>query len=183
MDGTVSTPLFARVLGAAFQQLAPQVRALHSIPVRQRWSGQGEVLRGSHWLVAPCAWLARLPPTSSVPVTVEFLVDASGERWNRQFDTARMASRLWQRDGQLFEQLGAVRFRFGLRQEAGQILWRAERVWAFGVLPLPTRWFAQVHCREREHAGRYEFLVDVSMPLIGRLIRYEGWLLPEDAHG
>lgn len=179
----MTTPLFAQVLGPAFERLAPQVRALHSIPARQRWNGQGEVLRGSHWLVAPCAWLARLPPTSSVPVTVEFVVDASGERWNRRFGPARMASRLWQCDGQLFEQLGAVRFRFGLREEAGQILWRAERVWAFGVLPLPTRWFAQVQCREREQAGRYEFLVDVSMPLIGRLIRYEGWLLPEGAHG
>lgn len=179
----MTAPLFAQVLGPAFERLAPQVRALHSIPAHQRWSGQGEVLRGSHWLVAPCAWLARLPPSSCVPVTVEFVVDASGERWNRRFGPARMASRLWQREGRLFEQLGAVRFRFGLHEEAGQILWRAERAWAFGVLPLPTRWFAQVQCREREHAGRYEFLVDVSMPLIGRLIRYEGWLLPEEACG
>ncbi len=175
----MTAPLFAQVLGAGFGPLAPQVKALHSVRGRQRWSGQGQVLRGTHWLVAPCAWLARLPPTSDVPVSVVFVVDADGEQWQRQFGTARMHSRLWQRDGRLFEQLGAVRFRFGLREAAGQILWRAERAWAFGLLPLPTRWFAQVHCREREHAGRYEFLVDVSMPLIGRLIRYEGWLLPE----
>ena len=32
--------------------------------------------------------------------------------------------------------------------------------------------------REREHAGRYEFLVEAAMPGIGRLIRYEGWLAP-----
>lgn len=174
----MTLPLFAQVLGAAFERLSPQVRALHSVRRRQRWSGQGEVLRGTHWLVAPCAWLARLPPTSSVPVSVDFVVDAQGEQWNRQFGPARMHSRLWQREGRLFEQLGAVRFRFGLREDAGQILWRAERAWAFGLLPLPASWFAQVQCREREHAGRYEFLVDVSMPLIGRLIRYEGWLLP-----
>lgn len=179
----MTVPLFAQVLGPAFEQLAPQVRALHSIAERQRWRGQGEVLRGSHWLVAPCAWLARLPPTSTVPVTVEFVVDAAGERWNRQFGRARMASRLWLRQGSLYEQLGAVRFRFGLREEAGQVFWRAERAWAFGLLPLPARWFTRVHCREREHAGRYEFLVDVSMPLIGRLIRYEGWLLPENGDG
>ncbi len=175
----MSVPLFEQVLGAAFGQLPARVRMLHSIDRRQRWSGQGEVLRGSHWLVAPCAWLARLPPPSQVPVSVEFLVDAGGERWNRRFGTASMESRLWQRGGQLHEQLGALRFRFGLEVVDAQILWRAQRVWAFGLVPLPARWFAQVHCREREHAGRYEFLVDVSMPLIGRLIRYEGWLLPE----
>lgn len=172
-------PLFEQVLGSAFGQLPTQVRALHSVQGRQCWNGQGEVLRGKHWLVAPCAWLARLPPTSSVPVSVEFVVDANGERWNRRFGTARMASRLWQHDGQLMEQLGALRFRFGLQAVEGQILWHAQRVWLFGFVPLPVRWFAQVHCREREHGGRYEFLVDVSTPLIGRLIRYEGWLLAE----
>lgn len=177
----MNRPLFERVLGPVFERLAPQVRALHSVQGRQCWSGDAEVRRGSHWLVAPCAWLARLPPTSNVPVTVEFVVDAGGERWNRRFGPARMDSRLWQRDGRLFERLGAVRFQFGLREEGGQVLWHAEKVWAFGVLPLPARWFAQVHCRERERHGRYEFLVDVSMPLVGRLIRYEGWLLPEDA--
>lgn len=176
----MTTPLFEQVLGPAFAQLPAQLRALHSIRHRQRWRGQGSVLRGAHWLVAPCAWMARLPPSvMEVPVTVEFVVDAAGERWNRQFGAARMASRLWQRHARLFEQLGAMRFQFALSEAEGQILWRAERVWLFGVLPLPAHWFAQVHCREREHAGRYEFLVDVSMPLIGRLIRYEGWLLPD----
>lgn len=176
----MTVPLFEQVLGAGFGQLPAQLRALHSVRQRQRWSGRGEVVRGTHWLVAPCAWLVRLPPSSSVPVSVEFVVDATGERWNRQFGAARMHSTLWQRKGRLFEQLGTVRFRFGLRVKDGQILWRAERAWAFGLLPLPASWFAQAHCHEREQAGRYEFLVDVSMPLIGRLIRYEGWLLPEN---
>jgi hypothetical protein len=175
----MTRPLFEQVLGAGFGQLPPQLRALHSVQHRQRWSGQGEVLRGTHWLVAPCAWLARLPPTSSVPVSVEFVVDANGEQWNRQFGPARMASRLWQRNGQLMERLGAMRFCFALDVVEGQVLWRAQRVWAFGIVPLPARWFAQVHCRERERNGRYEFLVDVAMPVIGRLIRYEGWLLPD----
>ena len=181
MDPVVSLPLFERVLGPVFAQLPPRLRALHSIPQRQRWCGRGDVLRGTHWLVAPCAWLARLPPSATdVPVSVEFTVDATGERWDRRFGGVRMASRLWQRDGRLHERLGALRFRFALEVVEGEILWRAERAWAFGILPLPARWFAGVHCREREHEGRYEFLVDVSMPLLGRLIRYEGWLLPED---
>ncbi|WP_235504274.1 MULTISPECIES: DUF4166 domain-containing protein [Stenotrophomonas] len=175
----MSRPLFERVLGAAFAQLPPLLRALHSVPRRQVWHGQGSVRRGRHWLVAPCAWLARLPPSAdAVPVTVEFVVDDSGECWNRRFGAARMASRLWQREGRLFERLGAVHFRFALHAVDGEIHWRAERVRAFGIVPLPAAWFAQVRCREREHAGRYEFLVDVALPLVGPLIRYEGWLLP-----
>ncbi|KRG46255.1 hypothetical protein ARC20_05905 [Stenotrophomonas panacihumi] len=173
------TPLFARVLGPRFEALAPRVRELHSIPARQTWSGVARITRGRHPLVAPCAWLARLPPTAdSVPVQVEFVVDARGEQWLRQFGTHRMPSRLWDEGGLLRERLGALRFEFDLREDAGQIHWRVHRVWAFGVVPLPVRWFGQVRCREREHAGRYEFLVDVAMPLMGPFMTYEGWLEP-----
>jgi len=179
VDGAVNRPLFERVLGTAFAQLPPVLRALHSVPRRQRWGGQARVRRGRHWLVAPCAWLARLPPDAeAVPVTVEFAVDGAGERWDRRFGDARMASRLWVRQGRLCERLGAVHFRFALEAVDGEIHWRAERGWAFGIVPLPARWFAWVRCRERADGDRYAFLVDVAMPLIGPLIRYEGWLLP-----
>lgn len=179
----MTVPLFGRVLGPAFGQLPPLLRALHSVPRRQVWRGQGSVRRGRHWLVAPCAWLARLPPgADEVPVTVEFVVDAAGERWNRRFGDARMESRLWQRGERLFERLGALRFSFALDAVDGEIHWRVERAWAFGIVPLPASWFAQVRCREREHAGRYEFRVDVALPLVGPFIRYEGWLLPGEEH-
>ncbi|MGV8961183.1 MAG: DUF4166 domain-containing protein [Stenotrophomonas sp.] len=175
----MNRPLFEQVLGAGFDQLPPVLRALHSIPQRRRYAGNGSIRRGRHWLVAPCAWLARLPRTAaSVPVEVDFHVDHRGERWHRRFAGQPMHSRLWLQDGKLHEQLGAVRFRFALEAVNGQILWRAERAWAFGLLPLPAGWFAGVRCREREHRGRYEFLVDVALPLIGPLIRYEGWLEP-----
>ena len=69
----MTAPLFARVLGAtAFARLPPTLQALHSVQGRQRWRGQACVCRGDHWLVAPCAWLARLPAAAdAVPVTVE----------------------------------------------------------------------------------------------------------------
>lgn len=175
----MNPPLFEQVLGTGFAQLPTALQALHSIGQQQRYAGRGGIRRGRHWLVAPCAWLARLPRTAAdIPVEVEFLVDDAGERWHRNFGGQPMRSRLWLRDGRLHEQLGTVRFRFALTAVDGQILWRVERVWAFGLLPLPTRWFGGVRCREREHGGRYEFLVDVSMPWIGPLIRYEGWLEP-----
>ena len=48
----------------------------------------------------------------------------------------------------------------------------------FGLLPLPAGWFDGVRCREREHDGRYEFLVEARLPLVGLVVRYEGWLAP-----
>ena len=173
-------PLFARVLGApAFAALPPSLRALHSVSGRQAWAGTARIVRGNHPMAGVCAWLARLPPAAEhVPVEVTFVVDAGTEQWLRRFGSHRMPSRLWARDGELRERLGAVAFAFDLRACAGEIHWRVRRVWAFGVLPLPRRWFGQVRCREREQAGRYEFRVEVALPLIGPFISYEGWLEP-----
>ena len=50
---------------------------------------------------------------------------------------------------------------------------------AFGLLPLPRRWFGGVRCREAWQGERYTFLVDVTLPWAGALIRYEGWLEPQ----
>lgn len=179
MDRGLSAPLFAQVLGADFAGLPPALRALHSVPRRQRYAGHAEVRRGRHPLLPLCAWLARLPPASAAaPVEVTFSVDARGERWERRFGAHAMPSRLWLQDGRLRERLGAVEFEFALRVDGAAIVWRATRAWAFGVLPLPRRWLAGVHCRESERAGRYAFLVEVALPWIGPFIRYEGLLDP-----
>jgi hypothetical protein len=168
------------VLGeAAFAALPAPLRALHAAEGRQVFVGEGAIRRGRHPLVAPLAWAARLPPSAdTLPVQVTFLTDAAGERWQRRFGAHPMQSRLWHHHGRLRERLGAVRFEFGLDARDGEIHWRVTRVWALGVLPLPLRWFGGVRCRERARAGRYEFLVDVRLPWIGPLIRYEGWLAP-----
>ena len=46
------------------------------------------------------------------------------------------------------------------------------------LLPLPASLFEGVRCREFEQDGRYRFEVEARLPLVGRVIRYEGWLLP-----
>ena len=63
---------------------------------------------------------------------------------------------------------------------AGAIWWRVQGVRLLGVLPLPARWFRGVRCRESEQDGRYRFQIDAALPLVGRVIRYEGWLEPVD---
>jgi len=171
--------LFRRVLGDAFDTLPPQIRALHDIGTRTTWRGEATITRGAHPLAHLCARIAQLPPAQMrVPTTVEFAAVEGGETWARDFGGARMRSRYRVRDGRLYERLGAVEFVFALGVHEGEILWATERVRLFGLLPLPAAWFARVRCREREFAGRYEFLVEAALPVIGPVIRYEGWLAP-----
>lgn len=179
MDRALSVPLFAQVLGQdAFAQLPAPVRALHSVQQRQTFAGRARIQRGTHALVPLLALLSRLPRSGEVEVEVEFLADAAGERWHRRFGGLPMHSRLWREGTRLREHLGAVRFEFALRADAQSLYWQATRVWALGWIRLPARWFEQVRCREHADAGRYGFLVDVHLPLVGPFIHYEGWLEP-----
>lgn len=173
--------VFAALLGKDFAGLAAPVRALHALDGRPCWRGQCVVSRGTHPLARLCAWAARLPPAGKgVPTTVQFQRQRGQEIWTRHFGTAQMRSRMWPHRGCLRERLGLVQFDFALSASAGDILWHTKRVRVFGLLPLPARWFARVQCREGHDArGRYTFDVQASLPWIGLIVRYQGWLLPD----
>lgn len=172
--------VFAGLLGEAFADLAAPVRALHASDGPPCWQGQCVVSRGSHPLARLCAWAARLPPAGQgVPTTVQFQRRSDQEIWTRRFGAAAMRSRMWPHHGRLRERLGLVQFDFGLSVSNGGIVWNTLGVRVFGLLPLPAAWFARVHCRESADAlGRYTFDVQASLPWIGPVVRYQGWLLP-----
>lgn len=173
--------LFQQVLGAAFFRLPERLRQLHGVRGRARWVGEATIVRGRNPLGRLCAAIAGLPGArTAVPTSVEFDCTGSVETWRRDFGGARMVSRLSCRDGLLRERLGPLELRFALHAnpEQGALWWTVRRVKLLGLLPLPAGWFDGVRCREREHEGRYEFLVEAALPLAGQVIRYEGWLEP-----
>ncbi len=173
------TSLFQRILGQRFDTLAPRVRALHALDGTATWRGEATILRGPHPVARLCSAIAGLPPSGDrVATTVVFATHATGETWARDFGGARMLSRYTTREGLLHERLGPMTFIFALDAREGEIHWRTRGVRLLGLLPLPAAWVADVRCRERDHADRYEFLVEAAMPLIGHVIRYEGWLAP-----
>ena len=171
--------VFQQVLRAPFFNLPDTLRALHSIRGRGEYAGRATIVRGSNPLARLCAAIAGLPPAMvDAPLRVEFSTDAKGETWRRDFNGHRMSSRLRCRSGLLCERLGPVQFRFLLHTADGAIYWNGVGARLFGFIPLPAWIFARVQCREREHEGRYEFRVEAALPLVGPLIRYEGWLEP-----
>ena len=189
MDSTVNramqaaprATLFQQALGASFFNLPEALRRLHGVRGSVRYAGIASIERGRNPLGRLCARIAGLPrPMVDAPTTVEFVADAKGETWRRDFGGTRMQSRLAFKDGLLRERLGPLQFRYLLHAGEGAIWWQVVGVRVFGLLPLPAGWFEGVQCREREHEGRYEFLVDARLPLAGRIIRYEGWLAPVD---
>ena len=178
-SSTIEPTVFQQVLRAPFFNLPDSLRALHSIRGRGSYAGQVSVERGTHALARLCGAIAGLPPAmAAAPLRVEFTADARGETWRRDFGGHPMGSKLTCRNGLLVERLGPVQFRFLLHTADGAIYWNLAGVRLLGLLPLPRALFGRVQCREREHGGRYEFRVEAELPLLGPLVRYEGWLEP-----
>lgn len=167
--------IFQQILGACFLELPPSVQRLHLRSGTTLYAGEVQVERGRGVLSRLCAWATRLPSAGHGPLTVEIASSRTAERWTRRIGGHAMRSRLWASDGLLCERLGLVTFGFRLGVEHGQLFWRVQRVRALGV-PLPARVFGAVVACESESLGRYTFDVRASLPGVGLLVHYRGWL-------
>jgi hypothetical protein len=185
MGNTVwSSALYARLLGDSHTRLAAAVRDMHRDDTVGHRSGVMRVTRGANRLARWLAALLRLPAAGeAVPVTLVITPSADGEEWRRTFAGKPMCTRQWSRlDGQLVEQSGPgeVRFRLEVCDDGGLVYHPAGVALRLGWLRVPLpRWLAPtVTVRESPAAtaGQTDVSVRVSVPLLGLLISYEGWM-------
>lgn len=184
-DPLPAAPLFARALGAeAFAALPRPLRAAHA--PGGHWhalAGEAVVEGAAGGMPARLiAALFRLPrPGRAIPVRVTMeATPGGGERWVRDFAGRRFATTLRLHPaGGLLERFGPFRVRLELRGDA-QGLEMVIRGWSLGPLPLPARLAPAARAREDTDAdGRFRFDVELTLPGLGRLVRYRGWLVPE----
>jgi len=145
----------------------PEVRRFHARA--GRFFGRATV-RTRRW-----AGLLGLPSRDGeFDIAVDIWRDERGEVWTRHFPPRPMQSRLRAQDGVLVERLGLATLRFRLHARADALAWECFGVRVLGV-PLPPGWF-RVIARESAADGRYRFEAGASLPVLGELVRYEGWL-------
>ena len=169
--------LFSSLLRQDFERLPIQLRTVHDGRARKRLSGRCRVERGAHPLISILALVASLPPShADTKTSVDITCDGDTETWTRNFDGHVMRSRLWKHDSLLAERLGAVTLRFRLTVEHSRIVWRVAGAGIFGI-PVPKAWFAGCEATESVVDGRYEFDVRATLPIVGLLIHYRGWLM------
>lgn len=170
--------LFTGLLGDAYRQLPPAVRAFHDASLPACFAGRAKVVPARGILARWLARAARFPvDAGEVPITITVVVDGNGQRWSRQFGHRLMVSRL-RRDGAfLRERLGLATLRFRLHGGPSGVQWHLVSVRLLGI-PVPLSWCAGVRARESECDGRYRFSVGASFALIGHLVAYDGWLEP-----
>jgi hypothetical protein len=170
-------PLYARVLGAAFDALPRAVRRLHDIGRDAGAAGEGRVERGKGLLARAVGAVMRFPPEGVWPLHVSFSERGGVETWTRDFGGHRFYSTLSARGGGIVERFGPVRFVFGIPVGAEGLEMRL-RGWSVFRIPLPRFLGPRISAREWEdEEGRFRFEVRAALPLVGGIVRYAGWLV------
>jgi saccharopine dehydrogenase-like NADP-dependent oxidoreductase len=174
---------YARAIGPAFDGLPAAIRALHETPGRSLWRGEAVTKGAAGPLGALVARVVGLPKAQSV-CPAEVAINADGERsiWRRRIGGHGFASVLSQpgEGGRIRERFGPLSMDLRLTPESERLVYRVEG-WRLGPIPLPRRLAPSTRAHEAVDAqGRFVFDVEISLPLLGRLVGYRGWLVRVD---
>lgn len=175
-------PLHARLLGDAFDRLPAEIRALHAVTETALFEGRARVERGRSPLSRMAAALAGFPEACpDTPLTLRIDVAGGEEIWTRTFGGRRLSSRQFAGGGRmedlLCERFGPLTFAMAPKVEEGSLKLLLRR-WSVLGVPLPL-WLAPgANARESAIEGRFRFHIEVSHPLTGLIVRYQGWLAP-----
>jgi hypothetical protein len=189
-DSTTATSLYARILGDDWLRVAEGVRAAHFAGRTIERRGTFQVRRGAGLLVRALAVLLRLPAAGEgIPIRLRIEGDGAGERWIRHFGDQRLTTRQRTVGELLGERFGPLEILFRLEVVDGALTYRtvgARLTLGRLAAALPRGLRPAVEARESvdesaEGAGgegsrATHVVVEVRVPWLGRLIRYEGRL-------
>jgi hypothetical protein len=146
-------------------------------------SGRASIEGAASWgarLVARLFGFPRAAP--DVPVRVEMRAEQDGEVWIRTFAGKSFTSHLGpvrDRRSVVSENFWPFRFHLALRPAPDGLDLVLDSGW-LGPLRLPRALLPVSHSHEAEDAqGRFTFDVPIVLPLLGRIVHYRGWLVPE----
>ena len=176
-------PFYCRILGSSFDTLPPRVQQLHASEAARRWRGVAEVRRGKSPLARLAAAIIGFPKAAdAVPVTVAFTPEAGGERWTRDFGGRKFSSLqhagTGRNDRLLVECFGPASFAMALVVEDDRLKLVPRRWSLFGV-PMPRFLMPSGPCFETDADGKFQFNVDIRLPVAGLVVAYRGELEPD----
>lgn len=167
-------------LGPQFELLPEMVKAAHRSGPVTRLEGTARVEGAENAIGAVVARLFGFPRRrDQVPVRVSMRLNADGtETWERNFGGQRFRSRLSARGtGVVGERFGPFDFDLSLLAERDGLTMRVAG-WRLCRLRLPRQLAPRsVAIEYVDSEGRFCFDVPIAFPLIGRLVRYQGWLV------
>jgi hypothetical protein len=176
------TPLYRRILGEAWEALPAPIQAMHELNGALAAEGVAVVERGTGLLSRIVAAVMGFPAAGrDIPVRVDFRSDNGREIWRRDFAGKAFFSTQEEGRGRferlLCERFGPFAFGLALVLDEGRLRLIVRRWSAFGV-PLPLFLAPRGDAYESAEGGRFNFHVEIALPLAGLIVRYRGWLIP-----
>jgi len=177
-----ATSIFKQVVDG-FDKLPASLQQLHSVAPFGEFAGRGQV-HGSSNIVGRIVALVFDFPPSNKDVPVHFTVEQldGSMIWVRRFGNYEFYSHIrCDANGErnvFYETFGAVTVK--LRIEANEQGF-ALHVQEAALLGIKLPQFLVPATKSRTFAdgqGRYNFDVAISMPIVGQIVRYTGWLQP-----
>lgn len=175
-------PLYRELLGDDYGRMPAIIQAMHDVEGRHSARGRGRVRRAAHMPGRLLATLLGMPAEASdIPVETSFTLEHGVESISRNYNgsilithQAKMPDSSRERP-MLLERFGPVKLFIRLEADEAGITFHLQRCSLLG-LPLPTFLSPRLTARERVSERRYHYFVRVELPLLGRLIEYEGFL-------
>ena len=174
--------IYEEVLGEGLGRLDAPVREFHGVKGSFKVRGEAHVTGGSSLLAGIVRQVFGFPaPQSHCPVEVDIDVSETGELWQRRFDGKPMKSfqelGRGHNAGLIIERFGPVAVAMAVVEDGGRLELRL-RGWRFFGVPLPKSLLPYGKVYEHGAGGRFNFHVEVKLPIIGHIVTYEGWLKP-----
>jgi hypothetical protein len=176
--------LYQVALAAKFDMLPAPVQRFHGCSAPTTFHGEAEIDGAETPAGAILARLMGFPrAVSAAPVSLTVIpLAGSGERWIRKFGASTMTSTLSPcRPGVITERMHSLAFDTQLVASPDELTLAITAARA-GPIPLPRLLWP--HTTARVHDGgddRYAFDIAIGLPLLGRLVRYRGWLATGEA--
>lgn len=169
-----------------YQTLPFAVQDFHAQTAAPVWAGEADIETGNHLIAKVAMRLFGFPVAGSnvpVRVRVDRYLDHRGhprERWTRIFPDSIMSSVLGsQKGGEFTETFGPFTFVLGISAAPEGIEMHIKK-WRLGRIPLPLALAPQSLAREdQDEQARFRFDVRLSLPFVGLIVYYKGWLAPQ----
>ena len=179
------TSLFALALHDAFRALPDPIQVMHDRSRCFSATGRCDVDHGANPIARLVSALFRLPRAGrDLPVSVKFMARGESETWERDFAGHIMRSRLSRAriPGQIKERFGPFAFTIRLRWDSARLHYEIAAGRFLG-LRLPRALLPRSDTFESVEDGVFRFDVRLSLPLIGLLAHYRGWLKADTLNG
>lgn len=168
---------FEEIISAEQLDVVAPIRDFHGRD-GLRASGRVTVTRGTGLAGTIAAGFGFPPAMNDRPMRLTVRREGDATIWDRDFDGFRLTSKVRRRNAHIVERFGPLTLTMSLSARDGALdvgLLRG----AFLGVPMPRLFLPKSESREFDDAGRFGFDIRASLPGLGLLIRYRGWLLAE----